>query len=509
MRSQSHAAGQSRQLAANIFLLTLLCGVLFWGVDSWIDWTFFGIGHNFFDSLWPQETSEWYFRLLVCGLLAGFGLVVWKLTSGRLRASLDLQAGQQRLIQAQELAQQGDWEADLHSQNVTYSEAVCKILGTRPERLPKTLFALRRFLPSAEEAQVMAQLTEAINERRSFRIEHRLLRADGTLGWVLQQGVPRWDPVEGREKMLVLMQDLSRERASIERTDLLRQVVEKASEAVMITDEENRIIEVNGAFETITGYSSEEVKGKDPKFLGSGQHDRLFFKQMWEQILDQGSWEGEIWDRRKDGQVYPKHLSIFTVSGAHPLERIHVGMFHDVTEQKETEAELRHQALHDHLTGLPNRAGMIGHLSQALTYARRKDSKLALLMMDIDGFKQVNEQWGHPEGDRVLSEIAKALRGGLRASDLVSRWGGDRFMVVLLDVADPEVSKTIAAALAERGSKLMVKQGQALFVSPSVGVALFPEDGEDQEALIERADRSMRSNKARYRAPKDPDLASD
>jgi diguanylate cyclase (GGDEF)-like protein/PAS domain S-box-containing protein len=268
-------------------------------------------------------------------------------------------------------------------------------------------------------------------------------------------------------------------------------VFESGTEAMLISDADNRIVEVNDTFTRITGYSREETIGQTPHLLNSGYHDDDFFRQMWASLAGHGTWAGEIWNRRKDGLVYPEWLNITVARNEAGEITNYVSAFSDITERKAYEERLRHLAEYDPLTNLPNRVLLQDRLIHAISLNRRNGGQMAVIFIDLDRFKNINDSLGHAVGDRLLVEMARRLRAAVRASDTVSRLGGDEFVVLLpdLDHADH------AAHLAEKLLQVIAEQfdidGRELSVTPSLGIALYPADGADPETLLKNADAAM------------------
>lgn len=276
-------------------------------------------------------------------------------------------------------------------------------------------------------------------------------------------------------------------------------VFTNASEGMIITDENARIAAINPAFTAITGYETADVVGHTPALLGSGIHDREFYDVMWRQLRDTGQWAGEIWNRRKDGSVYPEWLSITAVGGdAHTPEH-YIGIFSDVTERKEAEARIQHLAHHDALTGLPNRLLMSDRIDQALRRASRENEKFALLFIDLDRFKNINDTLGHDVGDGLLIQVAERCHRVVRESDTVSRQGGDEFVILLNDLKSPQDARHIALKLIEvLGQPYQLDQHE-LAVTASIGIAMYPGDGDTPSALMRCADAAMYRAKAEGR----------
>ena len=268
-------------------------------------------------------------------------------------------------------------------------------------------------------------------------------------------------------------------------------VFDHCLEAVMITDADNRIVAANGVFCRITGYAVEEVLGENPSILASGVQDKAFYRAMWREILEKGAWEGEISNRRKDGSVYPQWLSITTLTDAGGRIVNHIGMFSDISKRKAAELHIRQLAMHDPLTGLPNRYLLKARFDMALAAALRSGEHLALLYIDLDNFKEINDSLGHHAGDLVLQEMSHRLQGLFRSSDTVSRLGGDEFLVVVnvVDrVADPACT---ARRVADTLASGMTVEGREVAVTTSIGIAVYPRDGADLETLIGKADSAM------------------
>ncbi|MDA0191014.1 MAG: EAL domain-containing protein, partial [Proteobacteria bacterium] len=227
----------------------------------------------------------------------------------------------------------------------------------------------------------------------------------------------------------------------------------------------------------------------------SGRHDAGFYRAMWESIRTQGSWQGEIWNRDKNGRVFPEWLSVSVVRDAHGEVDHYVGLFTDISERKRAEERIRHMAEHDALTGLPNRVLLGDRLSQAIAAAQRERRVMALIFLDLDRFKNINDSLGHQIGDRLLQAVAGRIVGTLRGSDTVSRPGGDEFILLLPEIAHPDAAARIAEKLIEALARPCVIDGHELAVTASLGISIYPEDGEDAETLIRNADTAMYHSK--------------
>jgi diguanylate cyclase (GGDEF)-like protein/PAS domain S-box-containing protein len=268
-------------------------------------------------------------------------------------------------------------------------------------------------------------------------------------------------------------------------------VFDHCLEAIMITDADNRIVSANRVFCQITGYSAEEVVGENPNLLSSGLQDKAFYHAMWREIQEKGAWQGEISNKRKNGSVYPEWLAITTLADGNGRITNHIGMFSDISKRKAAELHIRQLAMHDPLTGLPNRYLLKARFELALATALRNGEYLALLYVDLDNFKSINDTLGHHAGDLVLQEVSHRLQGLFRSSDTVSRLGGDEFLVVINAVDSTADARCTARKVLDTLGEEMVICGRSLVVTPSIGIAVYPLDGADLETLIGRADSAM------------------
>ncbi|MDP2793709.1 MAG: EAL domain-containing protein [Sulfurisoma sp.] len=291
------------------------------------------------------------------------------------------------------------------------------------------------------------------------------------------------------------------EAATEARVRLLAEVFEHSGEAIVVTDAANRIIDINASFTRLTGYAADEALGQNPRILSAGRLSGDDYRAMWQSIQTDGRWQGEVWDRRKDGSCYLKLLTISTLRDARGAITHHIGNFIDISERKAAEEHIHHLAHHDSLTGLPNRLSLRDRLDQAIAAARRDGQRLAVMFIDMDHFKAINDSLGHPIGDKLLVEVARRLKECVRDSDVVARLGGDEFVVVVTGIADDAV--TTASSMAEKIQRLLAQPyaifDHALHSTPSIGISVFPEDGHDVDALMKNADTAMYHAKSRGR----------
>jgi diguanylate cyclase (GGDEF)-like protein/PAS domain S-box-containing protein len=289
-----------------------------------------------------------------------------------------------------------------------------------------------------------------------------------------------------------VMVDITQRKAAEERLQVAASVFSHASEGIMITDPAGTIIDVNQAFCQITGYAHDEVIGCNARLLNSGHQDKTFYATMWGALKTQGEWTGEVWNRRKSGEVYSELLSISAVHNADGQVQRYVALFSDITKQKEYEARLVQIAHFDALTGLPNRMLLADRLRQAMVLSLRSRRKLAVLFLDLDGFKTINDTYGHETGDRLLIALSVRMRDTLRDGDTLARIGGDEFVGVLVGIQDPMNCVDLLERLRDAAAQPVQVDGHWMQVSASIGVAFYPQDeGVDAEQLLRQADQAM------------------
>lgn len=272
---------------------------------------------------------------------------------------------------------------------------------------------------------------------------------------------------------------------------LMGKVFENASEGVVITTPDTTIISVNKAFSQVTGYSAEEAIGNKPNMLTSGKQGAAFYQRMWEELARDGQWQGEIWNCNKQGETYLEWLSVTAVQDENDELSHYIGIFSDITSEKENEERLAQLAHYDPLTNLPNRILFDDRLKQALALAQRSTSQLAVMFLDLDGFKAINDNFGHGAGDELLQQVAKRLNKCLRKSDTVARFGGDEFTIVLPEIDDKESVEKIATKIIKTIAKPYDIDGSEAHVTTSIGISLYPADGQQAQTLVKKADNAM------------------
>ena len=288
------------------------------------------------------------------------------------------------------------------------------------------------------------------------------------------------------------VRDVSERKKAESAMRLAAQVFENALEGVVITNEKPEILLVNRAFTKITGYTAGEVMGKNPRILGSGRQPPEFYKEMWASLGENAQWQGEIWNIRKDGDIYPQWLNISRVSDEYGKAINYVGVFSDITERKSAEDRILHQVYYDYLTDLPNRVLFVDRLNQAIALAmRHPENSLAVLFLDVDNFKLINDSLGHDAGDSLLKLVGQRLKSCARDTDTVARMGGDEFTVILTKIAHAEDAAIVAKKILDSFSLPFTLEGQEVYASLSIGISLFPGDGITSDILLKNADTAM------------------
>ncbi len=313
---------------------------------------------------------------------------------------------------------------------------------------------------------------------------------------ILEQGVKaRTAELERINKLL--KKEIRNRRMTEAKLRLSSKIIKSSNEAIMITDLQGNIVDVNPAFTQMTGYSRGEVLGKNPRIMKSDRHPPDFFRNMWQKLIENGQWHGEVWDRRKSGELFAKLLSLSTVRNGFGRPEFYVGIFSDITKIKETEQRLERLAHYDPLTSLPNRVLFRDRLKQALIRSERTGMSTAVMFLDLDRFKNINDTMGHPAGDELLVEAARRLQACVRRSDTVARIGGDEFILVLSDFADVRSLAFLGRKIISQLSAPFALGEREVFITCSIGIAVYPTDGQDVDGLLQNADTAMYHAKER------------
>ncbi|MGZ5599698.1 MAG: EAL domain-containing protein [Methylobacter sp.] len=336
-------------------------------------------------------------------------------------------------------------------------------------------------------------INEVLGQHKLFDKEYRIIRHnDQTERWVHGLGKLDFDAQGQPVKMHGTIQDITERKQVEEKLQLAAKVFTHAREGIMITDAGGMIIDINDTFINITGYSRDEVLGQTPRLLSSGLQGKDFYTTLWTNLLKNGHWYGEVWNRRKNGEVYALMLTISAVFDAQNNAQHYVALFSDITSLKEHEKQLEHIAHYDALTNLPNRVLLADRLRQAMTQSQRHGQRLAVAFLDLDGFKTVNDSHGHEAGDQLLMTVANRMKQALREGDTLARLGGDEFVAVLLDLADIEAGVPMLSRLLTAAAQAVHVDDLILQVSASLGVTFYPQaEDVDADQLLRQADQAM------------------
>ncbi|HEY6897028.1 MAG TPA: PAS domain S-box protein [Rhodocyclaceae bacterium] len=428
-------------------------------------------------------------RLDEGGNFTGYNGLCWDVSEGR-QALAEL-AQNERLIRAiHDTSSAGIMLTDRSGRIIHANRHLAEMFGQTLEELLLADY-LAHIHPT--ERETASERLQSILDGHSdyWEVDRRYLRKDGSDFWGRLCSRPLRDENGTITGVVGTITDISDQRATEQYLRLVSKVFESCSEGVLITDAKNTILQVNQAFTRITGYMPHEVVGKPPRVLSSGQQSMMFYAEMWRQLLQDGRWSGEIWNRRRNGEVYPEWISISAVRDDKDEITHFVAVFSDITERKQSESRVRYLAQYDYLTNLPNRALLYDRLTQAHANAERYARRFALLFIDLDNFKQVNDNHNHDTGDELLRQVAARLRDNIRSADTVARHGGDEFVVLIAETQGAQEVAAIAQKLLELLAAPYYVFDHLLTVTPSIGVAIYPEDGSEIDTLIRAADTAM------------------
>lgn len=334
-----------------------------------------------------------------------------------------------------------------------------------------------------------AKELEAVRMQKPVEVEDHLYLADGE-HYLLSIRFPLRDEEGVAYGVCTQSTEITQRKHAEHQLKLAARVFDRSSEGIVVTDAQQQILTVNDSFTTVTGYMPEEVIGKTPQLLNSGKHEQSFYTEMWEKLRDHGWWQGEIWNRRKNGDIYPEWLTINTVHDADGKVINYIGIFSDISIVKDSQRRMEFLATHDELTALPNRTLFLDRMRQSIARAERGGTSFAILFIDLDNFKIVNDSLGHDAGDILLREVAKRLRDCTRAADTVARFGGDEF-AVLIEEANSSDADMTASRIRETLKMPIMIDGHPVHASASIGICLYPEDGDEAHLLLKNADAAM------------------
>ncbi len=406
-----------------------------------------------------------------------------------------LKASELSLKDAQQLANVGNWSWDIKTNKHIWSDEVYRIYGRDPALPPAVYPEVQQYFTPASWARLSAAVDKGLASGTPYECDAEVIHADGTHHWIVAHGESLQDAAGNIIQMHGTIQDITQRKQSEEQLRVAAAAFE-SQEGMMITDTNNTILRVNHAFTNITGYTAEEAIGKNPRIFHSGHQDENFYVAMWERLKSNGAWEGELWNRRKNGEVYPEHLSITSVKHQDGNVLNYVAAFTDITQRKKAEEDVKRLAYFDALTGLPNRRLLQDRLQRALAASTRNGKQGALMFIDLDDFKSLNDTLGHAIGDLLLQQVAQRLATCTREGDTIARLGGDEFVIILEGLS--ERSFDAAAQTELVGMKILTALCQPYHLdthqchsTPSIGVTLFKGQQQEIDELLKQADIAM------------------
>ena len=388
----------------------------------------------------------------------------------------------------------GFWDWRIDTNEVERDPVWAEMHGYSHEEIKHTTQQWTDFIYPDDREKAWQSIQDTLDERSLIhKIEYRMMHKNGSLRWILDHAkVVQRDQDGCPIRMCGTLADIT-ERKTAEAELRIAAAAFESQEGMIVTDADNVIIKVNQAFTNITGYTAREAIGQTPQhLLRSDRQDRAFYTAMWDSIQHTGAWQGEIWNRRKNGEVYPEWLTITVVKGIDGTTTHYVATLTDITERKTAEEKIKQLAFYDPLTRLPNRRLLLERLKHSIDVERREGKLLALLMLDLDRFKAVNDNLGHLAGDELLQQVATRITTRLREVDMVARLGGDEFIVLLEDINHPENAARIAEDIvADLSKPFQLSQSDDVRIGVSIGISLYPQHGDSPEMLMNSADAAL------------------
>ena len=414
----------------------------------------------------------------------------------RRRAEEALRITTQRLLDAERVGRTGSFYHNVETGEFSWSEGHYHLLGLSPQTFTPTRESLLAVVHPDDREGMAAAVRRAAEGASGVVNEFRILDASGGVRWIEWTSDLLKDDSGRPQAVFGVARDVTEEKLGEERLRLWSHVLEGSADGVLVAGADQRILMVNRAFETMTGYAADEVVGRTPRFLGSGHHDRSFYRDLWTALAQDGRWRGEIQNRRKNGETYPSLLSITAVKDVRGTTTHYVAIYTDLTERVAALERIRFLSQRDTLTHFVNRSGLEAQLAGTLASARLEGQTVALVVLDVDRFSAINESLGGPTGDEILRAIAGRLAGAVRTRDILARIGPDEFAVGFVNVRSVSGCEVAARKIRAAFAAPFDVAGRSIPLSASVGVAVYPGDGEDAPSLMRSADAALRHAKA-------------
>ncbi len=439
---------------------------------------------------WQQAALRQGLGFLLFVLMSVFGLSVFQ------RHRAQKVVTEKRLKLATEASGVGIWEFDLVTKHYQWDNAMFALFGLDPAQAGPRNDEWIKLLTPVDLQRMREATRSAIKQDTQFDMTFQIHRPDGQVRFMRNRAALYSDDHGVPRRLIGATEDVTQRKQ--QEADLrVAAAAFESHESTLVANAKVEILRVNQAFTTLFGYAASEVLGQSPRLLKSGRHEADFYAAMWSELAQNQRWQGEVWNTRKSGEEFPCWLSITAVCDEAGAVTHYVATHTDITLRKAAEDEVKHLAFFDPLTNLPNRRLLTDRLNQAVTHAKRDQGHMALIFVDLDRFKPVNDRYGHAAGDQLLQAVAHRLRACVRESDTVARVGGDEFVVLLDSIGQTndamQVAEKIHAVLLE---PFRLVSGQSVHISSSAGIALYPEHGMDEATLSRHADVAMYAAKA-------------
>jgi len=446
-------------------------------------------------SLFYQLMSFALMVTVLAGYLMWYVLFRWTVKPMELeikRRTQELQISEARFRRLTENAKDMIYRMSLPEGRYEYVSPAAKALfGYAPEDFYHHPILIKNAIHPDWNSYFQEQWINLLAGNMPPTYEYQIIHKTGEARWLHQRNVLVKDQQQKPIAIEGIVTDITERKETEQRLYRSLQIIENTSEGIVVTSPDGYIVDINQAYTQILGYQREELVGKRTNMIRSGYHDKVFYQKMWEALINKGQWAGEIWDRRKNGEVFPIWLNINAIRDNNGTIINYIGIFSDITQQKASEAALHNMAFYDPLTELPNRALFHNRLQHEMETASREKEFVSLLFIDLDHFKWTNDTMGHAAGDKLLKIVAQRLKKVVRESDTVARLGGDEFTIIL-----PGLGKTNRISILVQELMLSIKKPitideQVLHVGASIGIAIYPSDGQNINTLLKHADQAM------------------
>lgn len=401
------------------------------------------------------------------------------------------------LADAQRIAHLGNWNWDIINDTISWSDEIFRIFGLDKDSFDASYEGFMTSVHPDDRQMVKDATDAAVKQERPYELDHRIILPDGSQKTVHEKGEVKFDNKGQAVSMIGTVHDVTLARQQEANLRIYASVFENANEGVIVLDRNYKNTLVNDAYCKFTGYSREELIGNKPRIPKLPYHDQAFYRTLWDTVEETGSWQGEIWDERKNGEIYPTWMSITAIKDSAGNFGHYVGILTDISELKEKEEQLHQLAFFDMLTGLANRSHFDERFKLEIAAAHRRGEQLALLYIDLDRFKQVNDNYGHQAGDAILLQASKRMQDCIRETDILFRMGGDEFIGILPSIGSPENAAHVSGNIIEVLSRPFLYDGHKISIGSSIGISLYPHDGDSAEKIIKNADRAMYLSKER------------